>query len=683
MEDTKVQAVPDVYESGDELESREYALMDGEHAWDAADQIFSDAENNIKVAAKIRDKIDMKTPPFSVSARKQEGKAHKSNVPFGILKSSLEKVSPVFYELLLNARFLINNYLPDYDPIADRKIDNAYMKSEHAMMVFTKTLRNWKGFYKFAVGLATEYVQAGHCFAGYKNEEEWRPDLWRLDHAQVPRGTKIMEPPVMFAIKEDYLVHELFKAVRDKATAKEQGWKIKEVVKAINEALPKQFPDNTDAQEYLEYQDLQRDLTPAWSYMKGARQIETYIVLSLEYDGTVSQLIVHRTTKKVLFERRDRYPEMDMMCIPFAFEYGNGNIHGAQCPGQVLWDLTTQADKAANSVVDNLRNRSKIVRQFSSASELKKAKTVVQDDTIDLVGGTAVGNQATIPDTSAAWGSIYDFLRSVIGEHIGAFLPPDIQSKQQSGEKATATQVAVAAQRQDEYRRAKLEWFLRQWALLTHQIKKRLFDPLSADEEAVNARKWALTKMDEQELDMWVNQLPMSSIAKFTELEDQKIAAYLSAMVGNPKYNQHTIEEVRTTATIGSEWVDRVIIPEEDQSVIAEAVRMQQMELLMIEKGQMVPVVPRDNDPVHINVLRGSPEKNFQDGALIPMLLNGDEQVAQAAFDHYAAHVEQAKNKGILGEQENLEKQFSKLFKDLYSKKFSVDTQQQPMQAVG
>lgn len=678
----------DLFPNAPELEESaggfvgEPAIVDADHAWEVCEQIFDDAENNIKVAAKIREKIDGIVPPYDPKLLREEGKGHVSNIPMGILRTTLAKIPPVFYDLLLRARFLINNYLPDQIPGTDQRINNAHEKSEHIMKVFTDTLKRWPRFYPFVVGLAEEYSRGGHCYTGFLNEIDWQPRMWRLDDAQVPRGTEIMADDIPgFAVKVDYYVHDLFDEIRDKEAAEADGWNIEAVVDAINEAREVDHREEEQKVAGLDYMDMARELTPASSYLKGTKRVKTYHLFQKEYDGAISHFIVLREDKTNLFEARNRFPAMRDVCVPFAFEWGDGTIHGAKSPGHTLYDLAVGADKALNSLVDNLRNRGRFFRKFADEASYARGKVIINDECVDLIGGEPIGSNMSLPDTTGAGANIYELFQMIIGENIGAFLPPtmDNTTRNIGGEAPTATQVSVAAQRQAEYRQSILEWFLKQWGMLSLAVARRLFNPNSLDEDAARARDEVLRKVTEQELQLWLSQLPVSSIADFTDLKNQKIAAVAQAWLGDPDFNQRKLKASILTATLGSSFVDEWIIPPEDQSIVQEAARQQQIELGELREGRSVAVVPRDNDMIHIQILRGTPENQFVDGALVAILNEGNEEAVQATYDHYAQHVTQADSKGILGEQQNVEKQFAAQFKKLYDEKFMVDQQAAPV----
>ena len=634
--------------------------MDETQGVAVAEKLFHDANDLIKVAAKIREKADGISPPFPAERLKQEGKSHKSNMPTGIMQSTMGKVAPRLYSYVNNARYLDAAELPSNDPDTGVPIANHQSKTEKLRNIFTKTVRQWPKWYLFQVGLAEEDSRFGHCFVGWLDDIEWRPTLYRLDQAQVPFGTEILEEQIPFwSAKDSYLVHEIFDQIRDKETAEEEGWDVDAVVEAINEAVPKQRVGEGEEGNYIEYEDLVRECAPGWVYQKEARVIEVYHVFATEYDGRVSQYMYDKRTKKQLYGREDRYAQMTDCVIPFTFQFGNGTIHGSYGVGQMIWDVANTMEKSRNGAMDSLRSRTRMVLQVQNPADLNKSKLVIQDDATWIVGATSVGNIGTLPDTVESFITLDTYLSRMLEEKIGAFLPPP----QVAGVDRTATEANLAALREEETKRAILEYWLKHFGLLTATMRRRLFNPNSNDRIARAAYQEAINHgISEREIDIWRNVAARASILDFSQQEDQQVAGYVASRLGDPDFDQKKLKRLLTTVTIGSDYADDLIIPGEDDTVVAEAVRKQTLELLALREGDPIPVSPRDNDEIHIRVLMGDPDEGGQygNGAIAALISGGNTEGAQAALDHWSQHVEQMNAKGTLGPIENEAKSFAR-----------------------
>ena len=663
-EESITENAPDLnYRDGEWSNSRR-AIADEDQAFAVAERLFKDADELIRQTARIREKTDGVSPPFDPAKLKQEGKGHKSNMPTGFMDSIMGKVAPRLYSYVNNARYLDAAELPPQDPDSGVPIQNHQSKTEKLRKIFTRTVREWSKWYLFQVGLAEEDTRYGHCYVSWLDDTEWRPTLYRLDQGQVPTGTEILEEQIpLFAAKDTYLVHELFDKIRDREMAEEEGWEIDAVVEAINKAVPKPRATAGEEGQYIEYEDLIRECVPGWAYAKGARNVEVYHLFATEYDGRVSQYMVDKKTKKLLYKSEDRYAQMSDIVVPVTFQYGNGTIHGSYGVGHMVFDISNVVEKSRNGAMDSLRARTRMNLRVASAQDMNKAKLITHDAVNFIIGAEPVMNTGSLPDITESFISLDQYMRTITEEKIGAFLPPP----QVPGLERTATEANLSAPREEETKRAILEYWLKHFGLITATMRRRLFSANSTDRLAQAAYHEALAEgITEREIEIWRNIPARASILDFSAQEDQQVAAYLQTKIGNPNYDQKKVERQITTSTIGSNYADDLIIPGEDDTVVAEAVRMQTLELLALENGEMVPVSPRDMDEIHMQVLMGQQDDagQFGNGAIAALIAQGNREGAEAALDHWSQHVEQSKAKGSLGAMENDAKSFARQMSD-------------------
>lgn len=639
--------------------------------------LFKNADDLIRLAAKIREKTDGITPPYKQDMLQQEGKKHKSNVNTGVAEALMGKVAPRLYSYIENARYLDVAALPEVNPVTGEPIADHHRKTQKLREIFTSKVRQWVKWYIFQVALAQEVSRFGHCFCTWLDDMEWRPTLYRLDQAQVPTGTEIMEENIpFFACKETYLVHELFAKIEDKAYAEDEGWDIEQVVEAINSAVPKAQPNAGSEGEYLEYEDLQRECVPGWAYAKEANVIEVYHLFVTEFDGWVSQYCYDKKTKKELFRSLDRYPRMSDVVCPFAFQLGNGKIHGSQGVGHLVYDLSTVMEKSRNGTIDSLRARQRLQLQVGSQQDMAKAKVIINDDATFIVGASPVGNISTLPDVVDSFVNLDRYLRGLLEEKTGSYLPPP----QAPGSERTATEANLAALREEETKLAILGYWLKHFSLLTMTMRRRMFNTNSRDKVSLAARREAeLANIPPEEVELWANLPAQSSIVDFTNQKEMELASFAASKIGNPNYDQVKLETMQATAILGREYADELIIKGEDQTVQSEAIRTQMMELMLLEAGRPVPISPRDNDAIHMQILMGQEDAQGQygSGEIARMVQQGNIQGVQAAMEHFQAHVEQAKSKNSLGILENGAKAFTRQVSDAVQQIISMMQQQQ------
>lgn len=669
---------PELEISGDGYVNERPAIANDDQVYEIVNRVDKDASKIIRQAAKIQRKIDGIDPPLSPYLLKEEGKAWKTNIPTGFMQTVAGKVAPRLYSYLDNARYLINVNLPNRDPVSGQEIVNAYNKSVKFQEIFTETLRGWLKFHAFEVGLAHEVGNYGFAFAAFLDEYEWKPRLYRLDRAFVPTGTEIMEDQIpWFVTKEEYKVHELFDKIIDREAAEQSGWDIEATLDAINHAMPvDKVSDGEVEGQQRTWEDMKRECVPGYSYRKGVQTIKARNLLAMEYDGTVSHYIYAENVGEVIYRNPSRFNSMRDVVIPFTFQYGNGTIHGSYGVGQQLYDLSLGIERARNDAFDQLINKGKLIIQVADASSLNKVKTMIFDEMIAIAGGTLAGNAAALSNNAEAFERLDRYFTSLAEQKVGAFLPPPVVP----GANVTATQAAISGQREEETKMATLNYWLRNWAQLAHAIARRMFNPMTTDIVALQAQEKALKHMSEEEMVMLANTSPTATILDFTDQKRNQIIAFTSTKVGNPLYNQTELERIQASAAIGEDLAEALIIPAEDQTILAEASRQQMMELNSLEQGVQIPVSRRDNDMIHMEVLRGQPDEmgQYSQGPIFALLSQGNMQGAQATFIHYINHYTQAEQKKILGEQVNTEREFIGQMRKVFQQAQEAQQAQQP-----
>jgi hypothetical protein len=115
---------------------------------------------------------------------------------------------------------------------------------------------------------------------------------------------------------------------------------------------------------------------------------------------------------------------------------------------------------------------------------------------------------------------------------------------------------------------------------------------------------------------------------------------------GNPNVNQDELLKLDWSRKLGESIASQVILPKDQVETLAiEATRQQLVELQSIIAGQEIPVSPRDNDIVHLDVMSQKLMPLIEQapaGALPPEMV----QPFMQALRHFMMHVQQAKAKG-------------------------------------
>jgi hypothetical protein len=214
-----------------------------------------------------------------------------------------------------------------------------------------------------------------------------------------------------------------------------------------------------------------------------------------------------------------------------------------------------------------------------------------------------------------------------------------VTPKEFGGERTTASEVNLFAAREEEKRDAILERFLIQVGKMVGTCQRRIVDTKTDDEEAKSAREYLLNYMTQEELTYLAAQPALRTVDDLTDIKAQQLVLFANEKRTDPLFDQAKLQKAATAARIDAEFADDVMIAETDPTVISEQSRQQEIENLLLATGKEVPVSPRDNHQVHIEVLK-------QVIAAAAEQLGSGDPALMASFElalgHWAQHIEVA-----------------------------------------
>jgi hypothetical protein len=352
-------------------------------------------------------------------------------------------------------------------------------------------------------------------------------------------------------------------------------------------------------------------------------------------DGKVSHLAYDSKSEKQLFWRQKQFDRMSDIISFFSFQHGNGHLHGSKGIGRELYAMAGVLDRARNEVVDRLQLSGKLVLQCDE-KDLKRFRMSVIGNAI-LIGTGYTVTQAKIDGNVEPFFQLDSFLTNLLDQIAGSTSP-----KPQEGERVTKAQVELMASREEERRDSLIERFLTQFARMVSTIQRRMCNPEGIEQDALEMRKRLLEIMSEDELQYLANQPAVSTVEDYSDQERQRIVLVAQEAKDNPLYNKLELEKRKLTALVDSDFAKAVLLPQNDPTEEAENKREQMLELNIIQSGGSVPVSPRDNHAVHIDVCRqavqGLQESAAQDHSVWPVL--------GGIGDHVAEHIKAAEQMG-------------------------------------
>jgi hypothetical protein len=573
--------------------------------------------------ARIMSRYDAEKP-WRDEILEQEGLSWKANFSTKPLPTLIDKVAPRFADALDKTRFLTSSALPDYIP-------GSAEKTRRFREEITKLIRGRRGWKNLIDELAQENALFGFCGVACLNEYDWFPKAFRQDEFFIPIGTKQnAEYCQLCVLKETILPHDLFEQIKDHQSAHEAGYNVPNAVKAVNEASPQ-----TIRSKYADwarvYEDLQRQLSLFGSFMQGASVIELWHVLATEVTGKVSHSTYATNAFYPIFGRADRFESMTDAVAFFSFQQANGTMHGSKGIGREVYAMANVLDRARNEIVDRLQLAGKLVLS-GDQKHFRKFRMNVFGNAILISKEFEVSSQR-IDGAVDPYIAMDSWLTGLLDQMAGSTTPKVFQ-----GERVTKAAVDFYAARDDEKADSVIGRFLTQISDLVSMMQRRICKEQVDEPGAKEVQKRLLSIMSREELDLLANTPTIRTVADYTEMERQKIVVIASEARANPLYNQKKLEREKISALLSSDFADTVLLPDDDPTEMAEQARTQQMENFILVQGQPVPVSPRDNHRIHLDVMLPAVTSTVHTamdqpaalGILKELVMHGEQHIAYA-----------------------------------------------------
>jgi hypothetical protein len=570
--------------------------------------------------------------PYDSKQLESEGLGWKQNFTTKPLPLMIEKVGPRFSESVNGLKYLTNSKLSD-------KWENGTEKTEKFREIITKVIRARKGWRTLVEDIAFDNALFGHTVVAWLDEYTWFPKHFKQEECFLPDGIKQTTTYAQVAVlKEVYLPHELYDCIKDKETAEAVGWNTKNTIEQINKASPAGLREQLSNGGTIEtwYQNAQRELTVGSSYIAGSSVIPVYTLLVREVTGKVSHYRLAGPEMAEVFSKDDRFESMDSCLAFFAFQKGNSTMHGSKGIGRDIYELAGMIDRTRNEIVDR---------------SILSGKTLIQGDVkqIHRFKMNVIGAMIIIPNNwnvleNKIDGDIEPFLKLdayfqlLVDQLIGSTSPRTF-----GGERTTKAEVDLFAAREEEGKDVRISRFLEQFVEMVATMQTRICDPDSVEEDAKAAQEELKKYMSAEEIKELAEFPVAGTVKDLTPLERQMMVAIAQEKRGNPLYNQRALEVQDLTARVGADLVKKILLPDNDPTESAEQHRFQQIESALLALGQPVPVSPRDNHLMHLEVIVPTAE---QMGAAL-MQGSTNTQAFEAVMAHINEHFTRAQQSGI------------------------------------
>lgn len=675
------------------------ALKDPKDGYNICKKILSDCSGRIAKDAAIMSKYN-DAQPWDQAQLEAAGQGWRNNRATGFLSSLIRRAIHPYKQTIDLAKYLTNSMLPENVP-------NYNEKSEEFQFETTRVIRQWDGWNNFTYLLILEDILFGHGQVTYTDTIDWRPTFSRSDDCCFSDGTpQVAEKVPLMVLKQSWQIHELAAYLKNPEASKTAGWNIDKMVTAINDAQPANRQKG-DPENIRKYEDTVRETTMGRSYSEGVKVVDTYHLFIQEATGKVSHYLYNAKNGDILFKYEDQFESMKNVLCLFTLEVGNGTVYGSKGAGRVLYNTHVAIEQGRNLIADALYLSGLLILKTTTANKKKVALTVTHPFCVVGDGYEIVEHNFKV--NAEAFFSLDRHMSSLSEIQIGVFMP-GMQIENQTGGKPTASQINYMAAIEQQIKEGVLARFRFQFNNITAEIQRRMYSEENIKKgitlfklrqktglkvvtakiinfmkriaiflggikfEAPNIPEQKVNDPSDQAAEAIANLmekglspveifiLGMTPPDKFTTDPVADNPANLDAVTakykGDGSVDQEKLKKIDISQKLGQELADELVIPGLDQTIQAEAVRMQLMENSLLAQGESVPVSPRDNNKVHMDVIM---EKS---GDLLKTAT--PESITKISLDalskfleHFDAHLQAELQAGVKPEMLKTEMEFS------------------------
>lgn len=640
---------PDAAVKGGKVVVRRKAITTDEEAWQVYFNLKDKQDKRNFVNGEIAKRYTGMRPRDPTTLR-NEGRSWQSNFPTGMMAGIIDRIIPNFLNAIEQQQYLTQATLPE--KIDGQDVTDRDKKIETFRSVITRAIRSWPEWRNFNAALVSEIILIGYALNIYTDEDDPWPLFFGQDKAWLHEGSpQYAQYLQAVAFEQPVLIHEFVDKLEEAGDkAKDAGWRLDNCAAALNHASPID-PTRDKKVAPRVYADIIRESSTAQSYVAGAKGIVFGHLFIVEpgkpkgKEGRITHYIMDTGTQKVLFSREKRFQKMSDVVTLFTLEPGNNKFYGSKGVGRMLVNLSIGVDELVNDAVSQMKMSGMMILQTDSKTGMNANIKVRAPFAIINSDGKIAKEQ--FPTDIEGFVSLYEQLTKIAEVSVGAYIPNVLASDPSAGRR-TAREASIDYSRELQTASAYIARFVGQYQGETiHKIQRRLCKKDSTDETAQSIYKELTDKgLNDKEIELLANSPAVANITDLTGLDKQKKAALAQQYRGNPMIDQKKLTEMDIIAQANPEVAKELMITDLfDQTVEAEAMRLQMIELKCMEEGEPMPISPRDADEIHLKVmiptlknactgLLGLSKQN--PGEIDPKMLDG----LQLAMTHGEAHVQ-------------------------------------------
>jgi hypothetical protein len=562
---------------------------------------FQDRERDIRRARVLA--AFNGAAPYSESELIEKAQGYRYNVSFGFMEGAIGRAVVPYNDLTINIADLteIKANLPD-------------QKLKIIQTEFGKIMDKYGKWPKFITRLNQDLVLNGYNDAIFPDDYTPFPILVEQKNGFVDEGVpNDVNDLELFVWRKNYMLHELYQKISEPDIARKAGWNVDNVRKALETAMPEDMwnTGTTTSGMWTAVESAIRGGS-LWTSIVGAKMVNTFHVFAAELDGKVTHYIVldsirldgsrdAEDTGVELFKKEDRFDSMRDFLVHFDLETGDGTWHGSKGVGQRLFNTHKANDKMINSALDTTFTAGLVMLQPGDQVQQEEMQLTVLGPFAVIPNGITIAPQV-LPNVAGTFFQMQSLLTNTSEQRVGDVVPTN--QALLANQSQTATAAKISASRQELITKGNLKRYIDPVSQVMSIIVRRLLKENSpnafAKEFQRELKRKGLTDDDLKEIRGARNTGKIEDILGNTAAATQILFAEFR---GDPEVDQYDLKFKRISSVLDADAAEELLISDKDQTRQIESARQQEMELTTIQTGMKVPVSPRDNHEIHLQVL--------------------------------------------------------------------------------
>ena len=328
-------------------------------------KLLTDDESSATARVRVQGMKDG-DPPFNPAALRAQGQSSRANANFLQGAKIIQRVCNGFNDIIFSPKTLVS-VDTEFGEEAERFQYNRVISEE-----LTRTIRKWPSFASHFMSLVDKFVTHGVGIAYFPDTVDWRFEVAGFGDFHIPRQTPASEEKIQIAIsKQDISVTELFDYIRDEEKARELGWNVEAVKKAVNRAT-----DRASTGAIGEYETLQMEIKNYDTvFNRKYQHIRILRTLVLEFDGTLSYYMLEKDGDgEFLCKVPSKYKSVNEAFVFFCYGIGNGTFHSIRGLGHTLSPLVQLYNRLMCMMSDSAMLSGSVMIQPESQKALDEMK---------------------------------------------------------------------------------------------------------------------------------------------------------------------------------------------------------------------------------------------------------------------------------------------------------------------